>query len=56
MDVPCYETMDRTGPELALNFKVRLAMGNKILAEAWGASTKEAEFKAAEEALKKIRA
>ena len=56
MDVPCYETMERTGPEHALNFKVRLAMGNKILAEAWGASTKEAEFKAAEEALKKIRA
>ncbi|MFR5881710.1 MAG: putative dsRNA-binding protein [Cloacibacillus evryensis] len=44
----------RAGTRIKL--QVRLAMGNKILAEAWGASTKEAEFKAAEEALKKIRA
>lgn len=55
MDVPRYEMLERVGPDHASNFKVRLMTGDKILAEAWGASTKEAEFKAAEIALKKIR-
>ena len=55
IDVPRYEMLERVGPDHASNFKVRLMTGDKILAEAWGASTKEAEFKAAEIALKKIR-
>lgn len=55
MDVPRYEMLERVGPDHASNFKVRLMTGDKILAEAWGASTKEAEFKAAGIALKKIR-
>ncbi len=54
--VPSYETVERTGPEHASKFKVRLAAEGRILAEAWGPSTKEAEFKAAEAALKKIHA
>ncbi|MDO5115284.1 MAG: ribonuclease III [Synergistaceae bacterium] len=52
---PVYKTIERSGPEHASRFKVRLTdMNGKLLAEAWGLSTKEAEFSAAEAALKKL--
>ena len=50
--VPYYKTIERKGPDHALNFKVQVTLGEKILAEAWGTSIQEAEFKAAESALK----
>lgn len=51
--IPLYETIERTGPDHASKFKVRLVIDGKTMAEAWGSSTKEAEFKAAEEVLRK---
>ena len=52
--VPYYHTIERKGPDHALMFKVRAALGDKVLAEAWGSTIKDAEFKAAEIALRKI--
>lgn len=52
--IPTYETVQRTGPDHASKFKVCLIIDGKILAEAWGSSTKEAEFKAAEEVLRRL--
>lgn len=54
MDVPRYETVERVGPEHALRFRVELTLGRKKLAGAWGQSIQEAEFRAAEEALKAL--
>lgn len=52
--VPYYQTIERKGPDHALTFKVRATLGDKVLAEAWGSTIKDAEFKAAEIALRKI--
>ena len=52
--VPYYKTMERKGPDHALKFKVQVTSGEDVLAEAWGATIKDAEFKAAEKALKKF--
>ena len=56
MEMPKYETIERTGPDHAPRFKVRLSIEGKILAESWGNSTKDAKNKAAEFALKMMRA
>ena len=56
MEMPKYETIERTGPDHAPLFKVRLSIEGKILAESWGNSTKDAKNKAAEFALKMMRA
>lgn len=52
--VPYYKTVERKGPDHSLKFRVQVTLNEKILAEAWGNTIKEAEFKAAEEALKNI--
>ncbi|MCE5201895.1 MAG: ribonuclease III [Synergistaceae bacterium] len=52
--VPYYKTIERSGPDHALHFKVQVTLGDAILAEAWGSSIKEAEFSAAELALKSL--
>ena len=52
--VPYYRTVERTGPDHALQFKVQVTLDNAVLAEAWGASVKDAEFAAAELALKSL--
>lgn len=52
--VPYYKTIDRKGPDHALNFKVQVTLGDRVLAEAWGLNIQEAEFKAAEIVLEKI--
>ena len=51
--VPYYSTVERKGPDHALKFKVQLTLGEEVLSESWGVTIKEAEFKAAEKALKK---
>ena len=51
MGVPYYRTIERTGPDHALLFKVQVTIGERLLAEAWGRTIKEAEFNAAETAL-----
>lgn len=55
MGLPRYETVEHSGPDHALNFKVRLTVGARVLSEEWGRSKKEAEFSAAERALEKLR-
>jgi len=50
--VPYYRSVERRGCEHALQFKVEVTLGDKVLGEAWGASLKEAEFSAALIALK----
>ena len=54
MGVPHYHLAERTGPEHASNFKIQLIRSGKIMAEAWGATRQEAEFKAAEMTLKEM--
>ena len=54
MEMPHYCTAERSGPEHASRFKVQLISGGKVIAEEWGRSTQEAEFKAAETALGKM--
>lgn len=51
MGVPYYKTVERSGLDHELQFKVQVTIGETILACAWGSSIKEAEFKAAEIAL-----
>ncbi len=51
MGVPYYRTIERSGPDHSLMFKVQVTLGDRILAEAWGKTIKEAEFNAAETAL-----
>jgi len=53
--VPYYRTVERTGPDHSLKFKVEVTIGDELLAEAWGSTIKEAEFEAAGAALEKIR-
>ena len=53
--VPYYKTVERTGPDHSLKFKVEVTIGDELLAEAWGSTIKEAEFEAAGAALEKIR-
>lgn len=53
--VPYYKTIERKGPDHSSSFKVEVRLNGKKLAEAWGYTTKEAEFKAAEEALRNIK-
>ena len=53
MGVPYYKTIERSGPDHSLLFKVQVTIDEKILAEAWGKSIKEAEFNAAKTALEK---
>ena len=55
LGLPVYEIVDHSGPDHALSFKVRLTVGERIFSEEWGRSRKEAEFSAAEKALKKMR-
>ncbi len=45
--VPYYWTVERTGPDHSLRFKVEVTIGDELLAEAWGNTIKEAEFEAA---------
>ena len=52
---PVYKLIERRGPEHASSFKVSLSAEDGLHAEAWGASIKEAEFKAAKTALEKLR-
>lgn len=52
--VPYYKTVERKGPDHSLKFKVQVTLNETTLAEAWGNTIKEAEFRAAEEALKNI--
>lgn len=52
---PVYKLIDRRGPEHASSFKVSLTAEGGLSAEAWGPSIKEAEFKAAQAALEKLR-
>ena len=52
--VPYYRTVERTGPDHSLRFKVEVTIGDELLAEAWGNTIKEAEFEAAGAALEKI--
>ncbi|NLV82679.1 MAG: ribonuclease III [Synergistaceae bacterium] len=52
-EVPYYNTVERKGLDHALKFKVQVTLNEKVMAEAWGNTIKEAEFKAAEKALKK---
>lgn len=52
MGVPYYKTIERSGPGHSLKFKVQVTIGSRLLAEAWGKTIKEAEFNAAETALK----
>ncbi|MBQ9882168.1 MAG: hypothetical protein IJM42_06135, partial [Synergistes sp.] len=54
MGLPVYEIAAQSGPDHALSFKVRLTLGKQVLSEEWGRSRKEAEFSAAEKALKKL--
>ncbi len=54
MGVPYYRTVERTGPDHSLRFKVEVTIGDDLLAEAWGNTIKEAEFEAAGTALEKI--
>ena len=51
--VPYYRTIERTGPDHSLRFKVEVTIGDAVLAEAWGDNIKEAEFNAAKAALEK---
>lgn len=51
MGVPYYKTIERSGPDHSLVFKVQVTIGSRMLAEAWGRTIKEAEFNAAETAL-----
>lgn len=53
MGVPYYKTIERSGPDHSLVFKVQVTIGDRVLAEASGKSIKEAEFKAAKAALEK---
>lgn len=50
--VPYYREIARKGPDHALRFLVEAALGEKVLASAWGMTMKEAESNAAEIALK----
>lgn len=52
--VPYYKTVERKGPDHSLKFKVQVTLNEATLAEAWGNTIKEAEFRAAEKALKNI--
>ena len=52
---PVYKLLERRGPEHASSFKVSLSAEGGLCSEAWGPSIKEAEFKAAEAALEKLR-
>jgi len=40
--VPYYRTVERTGPDHSLKFKVEVTIGDELLAEAWGNTIKEA--------------
>lgn len=51
--VPYYKTIERSGPDHSLSFKVQVTIGDTILAEAWGKTIKDAEFNAAKIALEK---
>ena len=50
-----YETLSKTGPDHMPEFRVALLLNGKPLAEGKGASKKQAEMKAAEKALKKLK-
>lgn len=54
-EVPYYATVERKGLDHALKFKVHVTLNNKVLAEAWGNTIKEAEFKAAKKAIKSYK-
>ena len=51
--VPYYQTIERKGPDHALKFKVQVTLAEEVLSESWGITIKDAEFKAAQKALKK---
>ncbi|MDO4988008.1 MAG: ribonuclease III [Synergistes sp.] len=55
LGIPHYETVERSGPEHDLRFKVRLTIKDKVISETWGSCTKEAEFAAARDALRIMR-
>jgi ribonuclease-3 len=52
-EVPHYRKVAQTGPDHSPTFKVEVFLNDEVLAEAWGRSVKEAEFKAAAVVLKK---
>lgn len=53
--LPVYELLATEGPEHQKTFKVSVAIGGKVIAKASGNSKQDAQQKAAESALEKIR-
>jgi len=54
-DTPVYEMVDEKGPDHSKCFKVSARIGERCFAPAWGASKKEAEQRAAQNALCEIQ-
>ena len=55
MDVPKYKVLEKQGPPHNRTFKIACFIDEKLYARSMGKSKKEAEFKAAKKALKKIK-
>ncbi len=53
-DTPGYKLLDEQGPDHSKCFKIAAALGDKNFAAAWGASKKQAEQRAAENALAEL--
>lgn len=54
-DTPVYRLLDEKGPDHAKCFEVAAAVGSKVYSSAWGASKKEAEQNAAQNALQELQ-
>lgn len=54
-DTPSYQLLDEKGPDHSKCFKVSAVIGDRAFASAWGASKKEAEQRAAHNALSEIQ-
>ena len=54
-DTPVYQLLDEKGPDHSKCFKVSACVGEQTFASAWGASKKEAEQRAAHNALCEIQ-
>jgi len=53
-ETPCYHLLDEKGPDHSKCFKVSAAIGSQVYAAAWGSNKKEAEQRAALNALHEI--
>jgi ribonuclease III len=53
-ETPYYSVLDEKGPDHLKCFKVSATVGNRVFAPAWGPSKKEAEQRAAQNALAQI--